>query len=220
MPTVERLRERGTKRGQRVLATLADEFREKRLAVGLSQREVAEAAGLSRPTVTRIEAAALKHLSIRDASQVAAVLGLELSVRAFPGPEPLRDAAHAARLARVLAHVSAPLTYRTEVPLPQHPDRPMEQRAWDALVSGSDRRTAIEMEMRLRDSQALERRYEIKRRDDPVDNFVLLVADTHGNRRLLSDMPTLFPELRRMTFRELTMLLGAGLHPPSAMALV
>lgn len=220
MGTVERLRERGTRRGHRALATLAEEIRNKRLSVGLSQRHVAEAAGLSRPTVTRIEAGRFHHLSILDASKVAAVLGLELSVRVYPGPEPLRDAAQHGRLARVLSCVAAPLAYRTEVPLPQRADRPLEQRAWDAVIAGSERRTALEMEMRLRDAQALERQFELKRRDDPVDNFVLLVADTHGNRRLLSDDPSLFPTLRRLTFRELTALLKLGLHPPDALALV
>ena len=128
MPTTERLRDRGARRGQRTLVILADEFRNKRLAVELSQAQVAQAAGISRPTYSRVETVRFAQLPIVAASQVAAVLGLDLAIRVFPGPDPMRDAAHAARLGRVLAHVSAPLTYRTEVPLPQSADRPYEQR--------------------------------------------------------------------------------------------
>lgn len=220
MPSTERLRDRGTRRGQRALANLADEFRDKRLAVGLSQAQVAQAAGISRPTYSRIETVGFGQLPIVAASQVAAVLGLELAIRVFPGPDPMRDAAHAGRLGGVLAHVSAPLTHRTEVPLPQTPERPFEQRAWDALISGRGRRTGLEMEMRLRDAQALQRRMELKRRDDPVDALVLLLADTHSNRRALADSPGLFPGYARLTLRELTRVLRAGQHPPSALVFV
>jgi hypothetical protein len=33
----------------------------------------------------------------------------------------------------------------------------------------------------LRDVQAVRRRHELKRRDDPTDSFVLLLADTRHN---------------------------------------
>lgn len=220
MPTTERLRNRGTRRGQRILSTLSEEFRDKRLAVGLSQRQVAMAAGISRPTYSRVETVGFDHLAILSACQIAAVLGLELAVRVFPGAEPMRDAASATRLSRVMGHVAAPLTYRTEVPLPQTPVRPFEQRAWDALITGHGKRTALELEMRLRDAQALERRFELKRRDDPVDSFVLLLANTRANRDALREHPTLFPDLTRLTFRELTRMLRAGQHPPNALVFV
>jgi transcriptional regulator with XRE-family HTH domain len=202
------------------LSLLAQEFYDKRLAVGLSQAALASATGLSRPTISRIENAKQSRLSIADASRLAAALGLDLSIRVYPGPEPLRDAAHVQRLTSVLKHVRPPLTYATEVPLPNKPGSPFEQRAWDALISGSAKRTAMELEMRLRDAQALERRMLLKRRDDPVDSFVLLVADTNSNRQILKDNPALFPGLARLTVRELSRLLRAGLHPPSSLVFV
>lgn len=74
--------------------------------------------------------------------------------------------------------------------------------------------------MRLRDSQALERRIGLKRRDDPADRFVLLVAATHGNRRVLATSPTLFADLPRLGPRALCRHLAAGEHPPSCLVVV
>jgi hypothetical protein len=162
---------------------------------------------------TRIEGGKLPSLSILVASRIAAVLGLDLSVRVYPGENPLRDAASLTRLARVQGVVGLPLSWRTEVPLPSAPQRPFEQRAWDAAVTGANRRTTMEMEMRINDAQALERRIELKRRDDPSDSFVLLVADSHSNRRVLRENPALFADLARMTFAQLARFLQAGHHP-------
>jgi transcriptional regulator with XRE-family HTH domain len=199
---------------------VGDEFRRKRQSVGLSQRQVAVAAGTARSTYTRIEAGAFAALPIATASRVAAVLGLELSVRVYPGANPLRDAAHLARLDRVLSSAAPPLITATEVALPATPERPYEQRAWDAEIKGHGKRTTMEMEMRISDAQALERRVELKRRDDPSDGFVLLVADTHNNQRVLREHPGLFPGLTRMTFRALRRVLAQGQHPPNSLVLV
>lgn len=76
------------------------------------------------------------------------------------------------------------------------------------------------MEMRVRDAQATERRINMKRRDDAVDSLVVLVADTHANRRVLRENPGLFPGLARLTFGTLTRLLRAGQHPPDALVFV
>ncbi len=162
----------------------------------------------------------MSNLSIVAAARVSAVLGLDLAVRTYPGANSLRDAAHGARLGRVLVHVRAPLAYKLEVLLPRNDSHPYEQRAWDALVTGHDKRTGFEMEMRIRDAQAMERRIELKRRDDPVDSLVVLVADTKHNRQVIRESPWLFNGLARLTFRELTRLLRSGQHPPSAVALV
>ena len=171
---------------------------------------------MSRSWYTRIEGGRVDGLSIEDAARIAGCLGLDLSVRLYPGSGPLRDSAHAKRLATVLEHVRAPLTYRTEVPLPPVDGR-VELRSWDAMVFGHQRRTAVEMEMRLRDGQALERRLALKRRDDPTDGFVLIVADTRGNRRVLASSPGLFPDLPRLGPSRVTADLEAGKHPPTSL---
>ena len=220
MPPVDRRVDQGTRRAERLAQNLSDEFRHKRIAIGLTQVDVARSALVSRATYQRVERGGMLRVSLLDASRIAAVLGLDLSVRAYPGATPLRDVASLTRLARVLSHVSRPLTYGTEVPLPQAAGRSSEQRAWDAVVYGLGRRTSFEMEMRLTDAQALERRLELKRRDDPVDSFVLLVANSRHNQRVLAEQPRLFPDLTRLSFGELTRLLRSGQHPPNSLVIV
>lgn len=191
----------------------------KRLMVGISQEAVGAAAQVSGSRISRIERGKARNLSILDATRVASVLGLDLSVRAYPGGSPLRDVAHSERLMKFLKHVRMPLSYRLEVPLPALPDRP-EQRAWDAMINGGGKRTAVEMEMRLRDGQALGRRINLKRRDDQTEGFVLLVADTRTNRRVLAEDPHLVPNLPRLWPSRVHAALGSGQHPPSGILLV
>jgi transcriptional regulator with XRE-family HTH domain len=210
---------RGDRRGRRSLLTFADEVREQRLTLGLRQLDVATAAGLSRSRYTRVEAARIPTLGILEAARIASVLGLDLSLRIYPGADPLRDAASARRLQALGAHVSQPLRFRMEVPLPASQDR-QEQRAWDAEVVGRNQRSTFELEMRLRDAQAVERRIALKRRDDPPDRFVLLVAATRHNRRILAANPGLFPDLPRLRPSTVLRALEAGRHPPTGLVLL
>jgi transcriptional regulator with XRE-family HTH domain len=218
--TVERLSTQGTRRGERALQLLADEFREMRLSIGVPQRQVATAVRVSRSVCTRIEAGRAGQLSIVMAARIAAVLGLDLSIRVFPGPEPVRGGAHAKRLHAVLAYVAAPLSYGGRSSIAQRSGQPTEQRAWDAVITGRDKRTSIELEMQVRDGQALERRMALKLRDDPVDGFLVLLADTRRNRQTLADHPELFPQLPRLTLSVIIKALRAGKHPPSGITLV
>jgi len=116
-----------------------------------------------------------------DLYRAAAVVGLELSARAFPGGSPLRDRAHLELLARLRARLGAEVGWQTEVPFPI----PGDKRAWDALIRVVGLRIGVEAETRARDSQALQRRLALKRRDGHVDHIVLLLADTRHNRSFL-----------------------------------
>jgi len=211
---------RGTRRVERSLRDFGGEVLEARAGAGVSQRELGRRVGMSGTKIGRMEAGNLQTLSIRDAARVAAVLGMDLHVRAYPAGPRLRDAAHAARLGRLLAPVSPPLSCRLEVALPQRPDRPPELRSWDAMLMGGGKRTAVEMEMRPRDGQAFERRIAAKLRDDAVDSFLLLVADTRGNRRMLGERPELFMDLPRLKTSSVLKLIEAGQHPPTGLMLI
>jgi transcriptional regulator with XRE-family HTH domain len=108
MTAATRAIDRAARLTTRTLFELADEFRERRLALGESQAHVAEACQVSRPYYGRIENGAARSLTIADAHRVATVLGLSASIRVFPGGVPVRDVAHASRLAKFLGWAHPP----------------------------------------------------------------------------------------------------------------
>lgn len=75
------------------------------------------------------------------------------------------------------------------------------------------------MEMRLRDIQALERRLALKRRDDPVESFLLVIADTRGNRRVLRDLDDRIGGLTRLKPSQVIEALEGGRLPPTGFVL-
>jgi hypothetical protein len=96
----------------------------------------------------------------------------------------------------------------------------MELRGWDALLLGHGKRTAVELEMRLRDAQATIRRQGMKRRDDPVDGFLLVLADTRTNRRVYAENADLWPDLPRLRSSRVLAAVEAGDHPPSGIVFI
>lgn len=218
MPSASRALEDAARRTRRQLADAAQEFLERRLMLDLSQDHVALAAGMSRKHYGRIERGQATTLAFAQMNAIASVLGLTTSVRWFPSGTPIRDRAHTTKLIEVLGWVMSPLRYRIEVPLPVTDGR-WEQRAWDAMVFGVGIRTSIELEMRLRDVQAAARRINLKRRDDPTERFLLLIADTRTNRAVLGQFPDAFGDLPRLGRRVVRSALEAGSHPPSGIVL-
>ena len=83
------------------------EIHDARVGLGLSQRIVAQQARMSRSKVGRIERGDYANVPLLELVVVAAVVGLEMSVRAYPVGPPLRDKAHAA-LARTPSRATAP----------------------------------------------------------------------------------------------------------------
>jgi hypothetical protein len=100
------------------------------------------------------------------------------------------------------------LRWRTEVPLPI----PGDPRSWDAITGGVGWRVGIEAETVIGDSQALERRLSLKRRDGGLDHVILLVADTPRNRSALAAAPAAFSDLPIRT-REILAALRRGTDP-------
>ena len=177
------------------------------------------AAGMTRNRYALLESGRLATATIEEVNAVASVLGLELSLRIYPGGRAIRDAGHGRRLGTLLSWVRRPLVGRVEVPLSNGGDA-REQRAWDAVLFGDRRRTAIELEMRLTDVQAMRRRHELKRRDDPTEQFLLLIADTRHNRRVLAEFADLFVGLPRLRPGAVRATLERGEHPPTGLRLI
>ncbi|MGZ8501685.1 MAG: helix-turn-helix transcriptional regulator [Candidatus Limnocylindrales bacterium] len=182
MATRERSADRGNRLARRALLALGDEIREARLDAGLSQALVGSAASVSHATVGRIERGQQAGASLALLSRICAAVGLDLSLRAYPGADPIRDVAQVRLLARLRDRAGPGLAWRTEVPLPI----PGDPRAWDATISARGVAMAVEAETRLRDVQAVDRRIARKRRDGQLDLVILLVADTAANRRALA----------------------------------
>jgi transcriptional regulator with XRE-family HTH domain len=151
------------------------------VTAGLSLREVAFAAGVSHNKVWRIEHAKSLDVSVLDLTRVATAVGLDMSLRFYPGGDPIRDAAHVQLLHRLRARIHPDLRWRAEVPLPIPGDR----RAWDATIAGVGFVLGVEAETRVRDAQAVARRVNLKQRDGELDHVILLVADTRANRLAL-----------------------------------
>lgn len=137
---------------------------------------------MSQSVISRIERNARPKLTIDEASILCAVLGLQLHVKAYPAGSPVRDAAQLRVAARLRAIVADAFTWRTEVAVAGSGD----MRAWDVHLSGPAA-IGIDIETRLHDIQALQRRLELKFRDGDVDRVVLVVAGTRHNRLVVRE---------------------------------
>jgi transcriptional regulator with XRE-family HTH domain len=172
---------RGRRAAQRIRTELGRELLIQRRQAGVSQETVGRAAGMSRAQFGRIERGEIRGLTVDQASRAAAAVGLSLVVKTYPDGDPARDAAHLALGERFRGRLPPAASWRTEVPIPIPGDR----RAWDGVAALHGRQAGSELETRLHDVQALERRLTLKQRDGDVDIVLLVVADTTANRRLL-----------------------------------
>ena len=212
MATRERAIDVANRRATRLRADLGRELREARIGGGLSQSVIGDAARVSAAQVSRIERGRLSRVALEDLVRIAAALGLDLSVRAYPGGDPIRDSAQLALLERLRSRLHPSLTLRTEAPLPIRGDG----RAWDAVIMGRGFALGIEAETRLWDVQAATRRLSLKRRDGGLDKVVLLVSDTRHNRQVLTaSRESLRPELPGDT-RAILRRLAAGKYPDTS----
>ena len=184
MSTSQKAANLGTEDARRIAASIGPQLRDPRVALGLSLRSAAKAIGVSPSRLSRLERGIGSDPSMRIICQAARVIGLEASIRLFPAGTPVRDAGHLALLARFEDLLAFGVTMRREVPLTIKGD----QRAWDALVADARSCAFVEAETRLGDIQALNRRVELKLRDDPRSTIVILVvARTRHNLQVLRE---------------------------------
>jgi transcriptional regulator with XRE-family HTH domain len=181
MPARERAADRGSRTGARVVRDIGEEIRRARVGAGISQGVVGHAVGLSHATISRLERGLLAGTSVRTLARVCAVVGLEVSVRAYPVASPFRDHAHVEVLRRFRALLHGTIAVASEAPFPRHGDL----RTWDALLGAEGARAGVEVETRPRDGQELVRRMTLKRRDGGVDVLILVLPDTRSNRAFI-----------------------------------
>ena len=209
-------RERPIDRGHRLATAdrvrIGNELRVARQILGVSVHAVGASAQMSGMQVSRIERAIVPTVSIDQLARLGAAVGLDIRVRAYPGPARALDTAQMALLHRLRARLPAHLTFRTEVPLPSVGD----QRAWDATIGrlvGLAGLLPVEAESRLVDGQAQFRRIALKLRDSGLEHVLVVLADTRRNRDVLGSAASIlladFPVPPRRALRAL----ADGQHP-------
>ena len=209
-------RERPIDRGRRLATAdrlrIGHDLRVARQIRGLSVHVIGVAAGMSGAHVGRIERGVVPTVSLDQLARLGAVVGLDIRVRAYPGPVRVRDAAQVALLGRLRARLPHGIGFRTEVPLPI----PGDQRAWDASIDhlrGVAALLPVEAESRLIDGQAQIRRIMLKLRDSGLEHVLVVVADTRRNREALAIAGTTLVTAFPVPPRRALAALSTGQHP-------
>ena len=184
MSTIRRTRDIGAERADRIIIEFGRDARDARRLAGLSQDRVANGVGISHSHLSRIEHGRVPNLSIDLAARIAAAVGLDLSVRTFPGGVKLRDLGQVRLLGRFRAVVAPSISWRSEAAVGDVGD----PRAWDEVIAAHGRRAGVEGETHVRDWQALDRRIALRRRDSGIELVILVLADTRHHRAVLREI--------------------------------
>ncbi len=208
MPARERRHAAAGRRADMLIQRLAADARSARLDVGVSQAQIARVIGVSRNWVGRFERGAMARPDLRTLVLLYACLGQKLVVNAYPTGAPLRDAAHAALLARFSARLNGAWRQAFEVPMPA----PGDLRAWDAVLRGPVS-IGVEAETRPRDLQRLERSMTTKQRNSGVDRVVLLLLASGRNRGLVREHVAQLRQAFPLDTRSTLDALAAGRDP-------
>jgi transcriptional regulator with XRE-family HTH domain len=190
---------------------IGNELRVARQVIGKRLVEIGKASGMSASQVGRIERAALPTVSVDQLARLGAAVGLDVRVRAYPGPDPLLDAGQLVVLGRLRGRLSSDLGFRTEVLLPIVGD----QRAWDAMIDrlrGVSSELPVEVDTRLIDGQSQVRRVMLKLRDSGLEYVLYVLADTRANREALALAPAIRSDFP-VSPRRAMAALNAGEHP-------
>jgi transcriptional regulator with XRE-family HTH domain len=215
MSTRERPADRGRRLARLDRQRVGSELRDARQRMGRSLDAVARSAAMSASQVGRIERGALPAVSVDQLARLGAAVGLDVRVRAYPGPDLVLDAGQLALLDRLRLRLHPDLTLRLEVPLPILGD----QRAFDGTVGGlrdgpdGVAVLPVECETRVVNEQDQVRRIMLKLRDSGFEHVLLVVADTRRNREAIRMAADLFRDAFPVSSRQALACLSRGRHP-------
>jgi len=171
-----------------LIERITGELRIAREDSNLSLNRLAAEVGSSPSALSRLERKALSDLGVVHLSEIASVLGYEISLGIHPVGDPLRDKAQLAIGRRLDALVGPAWKVLNEVLLPD----PADRRSWDKVIRliGAQPTYAagVDIESRIRDIQALVRRTRERERDGRIQAIVIALGDTSTNRRLIAPL--------------------------------
>ena len=183
MATRETRRQRGRRRGKEMVRAVVSELRQQRQTANLSQRAVAAELGWHQSALNRLERFDFENVPLVRLAEIAAVLGLELSIRLHLVGDPTYDEASQGLIGRFLRVVSASYRVTREALLPSG-----GQRSWDVLLRLASLLVGVELVTRVRDVQALVRLIRLRERDGGADHVLLVLSDSAHNRALLEQL--------------------------------
>jgi transcriptional regulator with XRE-family HTH domain len=192
-----------------LLHRLGRELRLARIAAGSSQADIARRLGVSDSAVSRIERSEIRGLTVLGLQRHAAVLGLQLSVRLYPGGRRVLDAPQIALLGRLRERIEPAWRWELEVPVPL----PRDLRAADARLTRDDITIVVEAITRLSDVQAQVRAAQLKARDLQATRLLLLVGGSSANRLALREAAPMIRAAFATGTRPLLAALEAGEDP-------
>lgn len=191
------------------LAEVAHEIRQARLMAGLTLRQVGVAAGASAATIHRLESGRDRTPRPALLARHAAAVGMRLRIKVYPGDDPIRDAGQVRLIRRFRERIGDHGSWALEVPIPH----PYDQRALDAVLTLAEGRIGLEFYTRLTDVQEQLRRAYLKKRDAGLERMVIVVQQTHANRRALRMSESILAEVFPGSSRHLLAELSAGRVP-------
>jgi transcriptional regulator with XRE-family HTH domain len=188
---------------------IGDQLRTARRLLGLTQKQVARAIGISQSDVSRRERGRAPRLTGQALARHAAAVGLKVSIKLWPVGGGIRDEAQARYIARFLGRVGAAWKAILEAPISIAGDL----RAVDVLLTAGTIRIAVEVITRLADLQAQVRAARLKARDIGASRLVIVVAGTHANREVLRTVRPTLANSFELDARRVLADLAAGRDP-------
>jgi transcriptional regulator with XRE-family HTH domain len=192
-----------------LLQRLGRELRLARYAAGLPQGAVGDRIGLSDSEISRIERGQAAGLTVAALHRHAALVGLRVWIRLYPGGRRVLDAPQIALMDRLRARLRGSWAWQLEVPVAIEGDF----RAADALLSRGDVTIAVEAITRLSDVQAQVRAAQLKRRDIGATRLLVLVGGSRANRAALREAAPLISAAFLTGTRKLVQTLADGRDP-------
>jgi len=165
------------------LLEIGRELRIARIAAGMRLADVARPVGTSASQVSRIERGRVPSVSLRILARCAGSVGLQLSMRAYPGGRRLLDKPQLELLARLKTRAHPSWGWETEVPMPIAGDL----RAADARATLPGCSLMFELCPPLSDYHAQTRAALLKRRDLRAGRLILVLLGSTANRRALRE---------------------------------